>query len=46
MRVKITLLDRLDDLPLADLGQLLPAISRELSQTMGGSSGVILAIVP
>lgn len=36
--------DRLDDLPLADLTQLFPAISKELSQTMGGSSGVILAI--
>ncbi len=36
--------DRLDDLPLADLTQLFPAISRELTQTMGGSSGVILGI--
>ena len=36
--------ERLGDLPLADLTQLFPAISRELSQTMGGSSGVILAI--
>ncbi|MFK7881432.1 dihydroxyacetone kinase subunit DhaK, partial [Roseobacter sp.] len=36
--------DRLDELPLADLTELFPAISRELTQTMGGSSGVILAI--
>ena len=36
--------ERLDELPLADLTQLFPAISRELTQTMGGSSGVILAI--
>lgn len=36
--------DRLDDLPLADPAQLFPAISKELTQTMGGSSGVILAI--
>jgi dihydroxyacetone kinase len=35
---------RLDHLPLADLTQLFPAIGNELSQTMGGSSGVILAI--
>jgi len=38
------LLERLDHLPLADLTQLFPAISKELSQTMGGSSGVLLAI--
>lgn len=38
------LVDRLDKLPQADLTQLLPAISHELTQTMGGSSGVILAI--
>lgn len=38
------LLDQIEKLPLADLGQLLSAISRELTQTMGGSSGVILAI--
>jgi dihydroxyacetone kinase len=31
-------------MPLADLTQLFPAIGNELSQTMGGSSGVILAI--
>lgn len=34
----------LDRLPLADPTQLLRALSTELSQTMGGSSGVILAI--
>ena len=34
----------LDKLPLADLTQLFPALGNELSQTMGGSSGVILAI--
>ncbi|MEM5469536.1 MAG: dihydroxyacetone kinase subunit DhaK [Sulfitobacter sp.] len=37
-------INRLDHLPLADLTQLFPAISRELTQTMGGSSGVLLAI--
>jgi ATP-dependent dihydroxyacetone kinase len=31
-------------MPLADLTQLFPALGNELSQTMGGSSGVILAI--
>jgi dihydroxyacetone kinase len=31
-------------MPLADLTQLMPALGNELSQTMGGSSGVILAI--
>ena len=35
---------RLEHLPLADMTQLLPAIGNELSQTMGGSSGVIMAI--
>lgn len=35
---------RLDQMPLADLTQLFPALGNELSQTMGGSSGVILAI--
>ena len=35
---------RLSDMPLADLTQLFPALGNELSQTMGGSSGVILAI--
>ncbi|MFZ5709395.1 MAG: dihydroxyacetone kinase subunit DhaK [Pseudomonadota bacterium] len=34
----------LDRLPLADLTQLHRAIGQELSQTMGGSSGVLLAI--
>ncbi len=34
----------LDRLPLADPTQLYRAISQELSQTMGGSSGVLLAI--
>lgn len=34
----------LDKMPLADLTQLFPAIGNQLSQTMGGSSGVILAI--
>lgn len=36
--------DRLDAMPLADLTQLFPALGNELSQTIGGSSGVILAI--
>ncbi|MFG5384110.1 dihydroxyacetone kinase subunit DhaK [Yoonia sp. R2-816] len=35
---------RLDKMPLADLTQFFPALGNELSQTMGGSSGVILAI--
>lgn len=39
-----SLKDSLDRMPLADLTQLFPAIGNELSQTMGGSSGVILAI--
>ncbi|MEM9204949.1 MAG: dihydroxyacetone kinase subunit DhaK [Pseudomonadota bacterium] len=34
----------LDRMPMADLTQLFPALGNELSQTMGGSSGVILAI--
>ena len=34
----------LDELPLADMTQLYRAISTQLSQTMGGSSGVLLAI--
>lgn len=34
----------LDDLPFADPTQLYRAIGTELSQTMGGSSGVLLAI--
>ena len=36
--------DGLDRMPLADLTQLFPALGNEVSQTMGGSSGVILAI--
>ena len=36
--------DSLDRMPLADLTQLFRAVGNELSQTMGGSSGVILAI--
>ncbi len=35
---------RIPDLPLADLTQLFRAVGAELSQTMGGSSGVLLAI--
>ncbi|MEL7174584.1 MAG: dihydroxyacetone kinase subunit DhaK, partial [Pseudomonadota bacterium] len=38
------LVDALDRLPLADQTQLYRAIGQELSQTMGGSSGVLLAI--
>lgn len=38
------LIDALDRLPLADETQLHHAIGLELSQTMGGSSGVLLAI--
>jgi dihydroxyacetone kinase len=38
------LTEALDRLPLADLTQLYRAIGLELSQTMGGSSGVLLAI--
>lgn len=38
------LLGAMDKLPLADLTQLYRAIGLELSQTMGGSSGVLLAI--
>ncbi len=38
------LIDSLDRLPLADQTQLYRAIGLELSQTMGGSSGVLLAI--
>lgn len=34
----------MDKMPLADLTQLMPALGNQLSQTMGGSSGVILAI--
>ncbi|MEP1613431.1 MAG: dihydroxyacetone kinase subunit DhaK [Roseobacter sp.] len=38
------LIDAMDGLPLADHTQLYRAIGLELSQTMGGSSGVLLAI--
>ncbi len=38
------LIDRLPGLPQADLAQLFRAIARELGQTMGGSSGVLVAI--
>ncbi len=38
------LVSALDRLPLADPTQLFRAIGNELSQTMGGSSGVLLAI--
>jgi len=38
------LVEATDRLPLADLTQLYRAIGLELSQTMGGSSGVLLAI--
>ena len=34
----------MDQLPLSDHTQLLRALGQELSQTMGGSSGVLLAI--
>lgn len=36
--------DSVDELPLADMTQLYRAIGMQLSQTMGGSSGVLLAI--
>ncbi len=38
------LMDALDRLPLANRTELLQAVGQELSQTMGGSSGVLLAI--
>ena len=38
------LIEAMDSLPLADHTQLYRAIGLELSQTMGGSSGVLLAI--
>jgi dihydroxyacetone kinase len=38
------LIANMDSLPLADHTQLYRAIGQELSQTMGGSSGVLLAI--
>jgi len=37
-------LAKMDKLPLADNTQLLQVLGQELSQTMGGSSGVLLAI--
>ncbi len=43
-RASRALIDSLDRLPLADNTQLFRAIGSELSQTMGGSSGVLLAI--
>ncbi len=39
-----SLIDALDRLPLADHPKLYSAIGQELSQVMGGSSGVLLAI--
>lgn len=39
-----SLIEAMDSLPLADHTQLYRAIGLELSQTMGGSSGVLLAI--
>jgi dihydroxyacetone kinase len=42
--VRRGLLDGLDGLPLADPAALCGAISQTLSQSMGGSSGVLLAI--
>ena len=38
------LIEAMDSLPLADHTQLLRAIGLELSQTMGGSSGILLSI--
>jgi ATP-dependent dihydroxyacetone kinase len=38
------LIGALDRLPLADMTQLFRSVGMELSQTMGGSSGVLLAI--
>ncbi len=38
------LINAIDRLPLSDHTQLMRAIGQELSQTMGGSSGVLLAI--
>jgi len=38
------MLEVIDQLPLADMTQLYRAVGSELSQTMGGSSGVLLAI--
>lgn len=39
-----SLSSRLDQFPLADPSQLLRSIGQELSETMGGSSGVLMAI--
>lgn len=39
------LINSIDQLPLSDHTQLFRAIGQELSQTMGGSSGVLLAIL-
>lgn len=39
-----SIIDALDRMPLADLPKLCSAIGQELSQVMGGSSGVLLAI--
>lgn len=39
------LMARVADLPLADLPQLFRTVGQDLSQTMGGSSGVLLAIL-
>lgn len=38
------LIESIDELPLADITRLYRTIGAELSQTMGGSSGVLLAI--
>jgi len=43
-RAAQALIDAMDRLPLADHTQLYRAIGLELNQTMGGSSGVLLAI--
>ncbi|MEP2030149.1 MAG: dihydroxyacetone kinase subunit DhaK [Paracoccaceae bacterium] len=40
----VALMGALDRLPLADMPQLFRSIGSELSQSMGGSSGVLLAI--
>ncbi len=38
------ILKKIDDLPLADNSQLFLSISQELSESMGGSSGVLISI--
>ena len=43
-RARSGIVGGMDSLPLADHTQLYRAIGQELSQTMGGSSGVLLAI--